>query len=34
VNGRPIGDGTVPGLVTERLTGAYSELVGCDIVGQ
>jgi branched-chain amino acid aminotransferase len=34
VNGRPVGGGTVPGPVTERLTGAYSELVGCDIVGQ
>lgn len=34
VNGRRIGDGTVPGPVTARLTDAYSELVGCDIVGQ
>lgn len=34
VNGRRVGDGSVPGPVTARLTEAYSELVGCDIVGQ
>lgn len=34
LNGRQIGEGVVPGPVTARLTKAYSELVGCDIVGQ
>ena len=34
VNGTPIGDGGVPGPVTDRLQKAYSDLVGIDIVGQ
>lgn len=34
INGRRIGSGVVPGTVTERLTGAYSELVGCNFVDQ
>ena len=34
VNGSPIGDGSVPGPVTDRLQKAYSGLVGVDIVGQ
>lgn len=34
INGRTIGDGTVPGPVTKRLLDAYSEMVGCDIAGQ
>ena len=34
VNGSPIGDGGVPGPVTDRLQKAYSGLVGIDVVGQ
>jgi branched-chain amino acid aminotransferase len=34
INGRGIGSRVVPGPVTARLTEAYSELVGCDIVAQ
>ena len=34
VNGRPIGDGRVPGPVTRRLTDAYVALVGSDFVAQ
>ncbi len=34
VNGSTIGDGGVPGPVTDRLQKAYSDLVGIDIVGQ
>jgi branched-chain amino acid aminotransferase len=34
VNGSIIGDGGVPGPVTDRLQKAYSDLVGIDIVGQ
>ena len=34
INGNPIGDGSVPGPVTDRLQNAYSGLVGMDIVGQ
>ena len=34
VNGAVIGDGGVPGPVTDRLQKAYSGLVGLDIVGQ
>jgi branched-chain amino acid aminotransferase len=34
VNGRPIGDGRVPGPVTRRLTDAYVALVGTDFVAQ
>lgn len=34
VNGSSIGDGSVPGPVTDRLQTAYSDLVGIDIVGQ
>ena len=34
INGAPIGDGSVPGPVTDRLQSAYSGLVGIDIVGQ
>ena len=34
VNGSPIGDGSVPGPVTDRLQKAYSGLVSVDIVGQ
>lgn len=34
INGVPIGEGEVPGPVTERLQKAYSDLVGIDIVGQ
>ena len=33
-NGRPIGDGRVPGPITARLTKAYIELVDCDFVRQ
>jgi branched-chain amino acid aminotransferase len=33
-NGRPIGDGKVPGPITDRLTKAYVELVDCDFVRQ
>ncbi len=34
VNGAPIADGLVPGPVTNRLTGAYSGLVGLDVAAQ
>lgn len=34
LNGAAIGDGKVPGPVTDRLQKAYSGLVGIDIVGQ
>jgi branched-chain amino acid aminotransferase len=34
VNGRRLGDGIVPGPVTQRLIDAYKELVGCDFVAQ
>ncbi len=34
VNGSTIGDGSVPGPVTDHLQKAYSDLVGIDIVGQ
>jgi branched-chain amino acid aminotransferase len=34
VNGRAMGDGRVPGPLTQQLLGAYSELVDCDIVAQ
>lgn len=34
VNGARIAGGTVPGPITKRLLGAYSELVACDIAGQ
>jgi branched-chain amino acid aminotransferase len=34
VNGTTIGDGTVPGPITERLIGAYAALVDCDFVAQ
>ena len=33
-NGSPVGDGGVPGPMTDRLTRAYSGLVGIDVVGQ
>ena len=34
VNGRRLGDGIVPGPVTQRLIDAYKALVGCDFVAQ
>lgn len=34
INGQPVGDGTVPGPITRRLTEAYAKLVDCDFVGQ
>ena len=34
VNGSPVGDGGVPGPMTDRLTRAYSGLVGVDVVDQ
>jgi branched-chain amino acid aminotransferase len=34
INGRRIGDATIPGPVTKRLMDAYVELVDCDWVGQ
>jgi branched-chain amino acid aminotransferase len=34
INGATIGDGTIPGPVTDRLLSAYSELVGLNIVAQ
>ena len=34
INGAGIGDGTIPGPVTDRLLSAYSELVGLNIVAQ
>ena len=33
-NGAAIGGGKVPGPITKQLLDAYSELTGCDIVGQ
>ena len=33
-NGSPVGDASVPGPVTDRLTRAYSGLVGMDVAGQ
>jgi len=33
-NGQQVGDGTVPGPVTKRLTDAYVEFVGCDFPQQ
>lgn len=33
-NGQKVGDGTVPGPVTKRLTDAYVEFVGCDFPNQ
>ena len=33
-NGSPIGDASVPGPVTDRLTRAYSGLVGIDVAEQ
>jgi branched-subunit amino acid aminotransferase/4-amino-4-deoxychorismate lyase len=33
-NRRRVGDGSVPGPVTQRLLDAYGELVGLDIAGQ
>jgi branched-chain amino acid aminotransferase len=34
LNGRSFAAGQVPGPVTQRLTEAYKELVGCDFVAQ
>jgi branched-chain amino acid aminotransferase len=34
VNGNTIGDGSVPGAITKRLTDAYARLVGHDFVAQ
>jgi branched-chain amino acid aminotransferase len=34
VNGTRVGDGSVPGPVTRRLTEAYVRLVGHDFVAQ
>jgi branched-chain amino acid aminotransferase len=34
LNGRTFAAGTVPGALTQRLTEAYKELVGCDFVTQ
>ncbi len=34
VNGSPIADGSVPGAVTDRLTKAYSGMVGIDVAAQ
>ena len=34
LNGRTFGAGRVPGPVTQRLTDAYKEMVGCDFVAQ
>ncbi len=34
VNGSPISDGSVPGPVTDRLTKAYSGMVGIDVAAQ
>jgi branched-chain amino acid aminotransferase len=33
-SGRVVGDGTVPGPITQRLTRAYIDFVGCDFVRQ
>jgi len=34
LNGRSLGAGRVPGPITQRLTDAYKEMVGCDFVAQ
>ena len=34
LNGSNVGDGKVPGPVTDRLMGAFSDLVGMDYVAQ
>ena len=34
LNGRSFAAGKVPGPITQRLTEAYTELVGCDFVAQ
>jgi branched-chain amino acid aminotransferase len=34
LNGRTFGAGRVPGPITQRLTDAYKEMVGCDFVAQ
>ena len=34
VNGTTVGDGRVPGPITERLTSAFSDLAGMDYVAQ
>ena len=34
VNGAPVGDGRVPGPVTQRLMSAFSDLAGMDYVDQ
>ena len=34
INGSVIGDGAVPGPIIDRLTKAYSGLVGIDVAGQ
>jgi branched-chain amino acid aminotransferase len=34
LNGRKFGSGEVPGPMTQRLTEAYKEMVGCDFVAQ
>ncbi len=34
LNGRKFGSGKVPGPMTQRLTEAYKEMVGCDFVAQ
>jgi branched-chain amino acid aminotransferase len=34
INGAPVGDGTVPGPVTQRLMSAFSDLAGMDYVDQ
>jgi len=33
-NGQKVGDGAIPGAVTQRLISAYSAEVGCDFVAQ
>jgi branched-chain amino acid aminotransferase len=33
-NGKVVGDGKVPGPITQKLIDAYSDLVDCDFVGQ
>ena len=33
-NGAAVAGGKVPGPITKRLLDAYSEMTGCDIVGQ
>jgi hypothetical protein len=34
LNGRAFGAGKVPGPITQQLTEAYKDLVGCDFVAQ